>query len=130
MPPMGERFSLNVLMLHNICKATQSIDVPVKILKENEDIFSGYIYILSKWRQFSKSLKQANITPPFRKTYRSSKQNLCLEIILPGIAKIFEKLLKKQVVLFMDEFLSKHYCGFRKGFGTQHCLFTMWEKRK
>ena len=44
---MGERFSLNVLMLHNICKATQSIDVPVKILKEN-DIFSDFIYILSK----------------------------------------------------------------------------------
>ena len=56
MPPMGERFSLNVLMLHNICKATQSIDVPVKILKEN-DIFSDFIYILSKWRQFSKSVK-------------------------------------------------------------------------
>ena len=31
---------------------------------------------------------------------------------------------------FMFEFLSKYQCGFRKGYGTQHCLLAMLEKWK
>ena len=51
--------------------------------------------------------------------------------ILPAIAKIFEKFLGKQVTnLLIDEFLSKYYCGFRKGFSVQHCLLAMQEKWK
>ena len=50
--------------------------------------------------------------------------------ILPVIFKIFEKLLFNQITPFMDQFLSKYQCGFRKGFNAQHCLLAMLEKWK
>ena len=58
--------------------------------------------------KFPNLLQQANITSPFRKAYRSSKENYCPVSILPVIAKIFEKLLRKQVALFMGEVLSQY----------------------
>ena len=50
--------------------------------------------------------------------------------ILPTISKIFEKLLCKQVTFFIDLLPSNFHCGFRKGFGTQDCLFAMLEHWK
>ena len=34
-------------------------------------------------------------------------ENYCPDSMLPAIAKIFEKLFRKQVTLFIDEFISK-----------------------
>ena len=31
---------------------------------------------------------------------------------------------------YFDNILSKHQCGFRKGFNAQHCLVSMIEKWK
>ena len=45
--------------------------------------------------KFSNLFQQANITPPFRKAYKSSKENYCPVSILNVVAKIFEKLLMK-----------------------------------
>ena len=55
-------------------------------------------------------------------------ENYCPNSKLPAIAKIFEKLFRKQVTLFIDEFISKKLYVFRKGYGAQHCLFAMWKK--
>ena len=38
--------------------------------------------------------------------------------ILPVISKIFEKLLCKQIAMFIDPLLSKFKSGFRKGYGA------------
>ena len=46
------------------------------------------------------------------------------------ISKIFEKLLCKQITIFIDPLLSKYQCGFRKGFSAQHCLLAILEKWK
>ena len=45
--------------------------------------------------------------------------------ILPVISKIFEKLLCKQITLFIDPLSSKFQCGFRKGYGAQDCVLAM-----
>ena len=66
----------------------------------------------------------------FKKGYRGSKENYRPVSILPVISKIFEKLLCKQITIFMDPLLSKYQCGFRKGYRAQHCLLAMLEKRK
>ena len=50
--------------------------------------------------------------------------------ILPVISKIFEKLLYKQITLFIDLVLSKSQCGFRKGYDAQYCRLAMLENRK
>ena len=47
------------------------------------------------------------------------------------ISKIFKKLIQKQIVGFVDYFLSSYICGFRKRFHTQQMLFALiknWEK--
>ena len=48
----------------------------------------------------------------------------------PCLAKIFGRLLGRQLLEFFDNILSKFQRGFRKGYGTQHCLLLtleIWE---
>ena len=69
-------------------------------------------------------LKNANITPVFKKGYRGSKENYRPVSILPVISK-FETLLCKQITVFIEPLLLKYHCGFRKDFSAQHCLLAM-----
>ena len=115
-------------------KSTQSTDISIKLLKENADIFASYLCDFFNQSienfEFPSILKNANITPVFKKGYRGSKENYHPASILPVISKIFEKLLCKQITIFMDPLLSKYQCGFRKGYSAQHCLLAMLEKWK
>ena len=115
-------------------KATENTDIPVRILKQNSDIFGNYICdffneCVDKG-VFPSILKNANITPIFKKDFRGSKDNYRPVSVLPIISKIFEKLLSKQIIIYIDKFLSKYQCGFRKGYNVQHCLLAMIEKWK
>ena len=115
-------------------KSVQSTDIPIRVLKENADIFADYICGFFnesiKKSTLQSILKNANITPVFKKGYRRSKENYRPVNILPVISKIFEKLLYKQITTFIEPLLSKYQCGFRKGFSAQHCLLAMLEKWK
>ena len=42
----------------------------------------------------------------------------------------FRKVICNQIASFIDRFLSKYECSFRKGFNAQQCLLTMLEKWK
>ena len=87
-------------------KSAQSTDIPIRVLKENADIFADYICGFFnesiKKSTFPSILKNANITPVFKKGYRGSKENYRPVSILPMISKIFEKLLCKQIKIFID----------------------------
>ena len=113
-------------------KSTHSTDFPIKLLKENADIFASYLCDFFNQSidnfEFLSILKNANITPVFKNRCRGSKENYRPVSILPVISKIFEKLLCKQIAIFMDPLLSKHQCGFRKGYSVQHCFLVMLEK--
>ena len=63
----------------------------------------------------------------FQKGARTSKNNYRPVSILPVFTKIFERLLSRQLLEFFDNILPKFQCGFRKGYGTQHCLLLMLE---
>ena len=80
----------------NTWKAAQSFDIPVKVLRENTDIFSAYICDLVNQTVrsdiFPLILKLANITSVFKKGFRGSKENCCLVNILTVIFKVFEKI--------------------------------------
>ena len=66
----------------------------------------------------------------FKKGDRDLKDNYRPGSILPAISKIFKKLLCKQITMFIDPFLSKFQCGFRKRYGAQYCLLAMLEHWK
>ena len=115
-------------------KSAQSIDTRIRVLKENANIFIDYICgffneSIKKYT-FQSILKNANVTPVFKKGYRGSKENYRPVSILPVISKSFEKLLCKQITILIDSLLSKYQCGFRKDFSVQHCLLAMLEKWK
>ena len=76
-------------------------------------------------------LKQADITPVFKKASRNSKDNYRPVSILTNVSKIFEKLLFKQMSNdFFDKFFSMYQRNFRKRFGDQHCLVLMLKQFK
>ena len=60
-------------------KAIQNTDIPVKILKENAEIFGSYIChffnVFVDKGMFASVLKHANITPIFKKGYKGSEEN-------------------------------------------------------
>ena len=87
-------------------KTAQSTDVPVKIFKDNADIFAGYICRFFNeslnFCKFPSILKRANFTPVFKTGCRGSKENYRPVSILPVMSKIFGKLLWKQLKVFAD----------------------------
>ena len=118
----------------NSSKAGQSTDIPTKIIKQNSDIFADFI--LTSFNQsvanfiFPSSLKNADITPVFKKGDRNLKDNYRPVSILSNISKTFERCMFQQISKFMEPLLSKYQCGFRKGYNTQYCLLAMLEKWK
>ena len=115
-------------------KVSQDTDLPVNILKENfaELIYAQFSYSVSS-SQIPVSFKCVNITPIFTSKSRNHKNNYRLVTIIPLVSKIFEKIMKKQLSIYIENILSKFPCGFRKGLSTQHCLFLMlqkWENAK
>ena len=87
-------------------KAAQTYEIPAKILKQNTSIFGDYICMFFNecigQSNFPFVLKHENITPAFKKGYRGSKDDYHPVSILTIICKISEKLLCKQITLFME----------------------------
>ena len=115
-------------------KAAQDTDIPVKILKGNEEFFAEQIYLQFNEGMFvskyPSNFKFANITPAFKQGSRNLKDNYRPISILLVVSKIFEKLMCKQLSTHFENIFSKFQCGFRKNFGTQHCLILMIDKWK
>ena len=118
----------------DVNKASQSSDIPTKIVIENVDIFGDFICTsynnTVKSSQFYQNLQLADITPAYKKGKKDIKENYRPVSILPNLSKIFEKLMFKEMSQFFDKIFSKYQCGFRKGFSTQQCLLAMLEKWK
>ena len=95
----------------------------------NSDFFADFLhqnfYNATAASVFPQNLKNANITPVFKKGDRNSETNYRPVSILPNVSKIYEGCLYKETSKLFDKILSKYQCGFRKGFNSQHCLATM-----
>ena len=116
-------------------KACQDTDIPTKILKENADIFSDYLFAyhnasVVKSSKFLSILTLADMIPVFKKGEKECKNNYRPVSILCNMSKIFERIIFGQISNYMESFSSKYLCSFRKGFSTQHCLLFMLEKWK
>ena len=79
---------------------------------------------------FANGLKLADIVPVFKKDDSTLVKNYRPVSLLPIISKIFERVILKQVTDYMNEYLSPHFFGYRKGFRTQTALSLLIEKWK
>ena len=97
-------------------KACQYTEVSSKIIKMNSDIFEHFNDAIAT-SVFPQNLKNANVTPVFKKCVRSNKTNYRPASIDVSINKC-------------QSFLIKYYQvpGFKRGFNSQHCLATVLEK--
>ena len=117
-----------------INKASQTNNIPPKMLKENFDICPYFLLtnvnncILEA--EFPDHLKLAEIFPSFKQGDRLLRNNYRPVSILLTISKIYEKMLYKQMYEYFNKTFSKYLCGFRKRYSTQHCLLFMLEKIK
>ena len=116
----------------SIKKASQTLDIPVKIVQENEDLISYFVYnnfnnALSSL-QYPNGLKYADVTPVFKKDDKSDKSNYQPISILPNLSKVYKRIMQNQIYPYLNKIFSKYQCSFRKRFSAQHCLTAMIKK--
>ena len=115
-------------------KSTTENDIPVSILKNSIQVYSGKLtFLLNNCLQegiFPDDLKYADVTPVFKKGDNTAKENYRPISTLSNFSKVFERLLHNQISNFMESKFSKFLTGFRKKHNTQHALLTMIETWK
>ena len=78
--------------------------------------------------EFPSNLKNADVTPVFKKNNPLNKESYRPVSVLPIISKEFEKFMQNQINVHIKSFLSPYLCGYRKGFNSQHALISLIER--
>ena len=90
-------------------KASQHPDIPLKIIKENLDIFADFLCTninrSFKSSSFPSCLKMADVTPLHKKGKKDLKENYRPVNILSIFSKVLERSLFAQMFSFFDNFL-------------------------
>ena len=106
--------------------ACQDTDIPFKIIKENADIFVSFLHSSFNTSvtnsEFPSVLKQANITPVFKKGERYLKDNYRPVSILPKASRIFERCMLCQINEYMNVFFIKTSLRFVHNNVSSPCL--------
>ena len=101
----------DIIKTLNTKKACLDKDIPVKLIKINEDIFSRLLfqnfnqYLLNC--EFPHCLKQAEVIPVFKKEEKRDKSNCRPVSILPVISKIYKRFIYDQMCKYFDQVFSK-----------------------
>ena len=113
----------------DISKASQLLNIPTKIIKQNADVFSEFFFVSINHSinnsTFPEQLKWADVKPVFKKNSRTDKENYRPVRILPNISKIYERCLYTQLYDYFHVIFSRNQCGFRKGFSVVNYLLPM-----
>ena len=106
-------------------------EIPVNVLKKSNFSFDelticvNYTLINGK---FPTTLKNENVTPVHKKDGPTDKTNFRPIWVLPLLSKVFERVIHNQLGKYMDTFLNKLLCGFRKAHSTKHALFKLLQR--
>ena len=103
-------------------------DIPTSIFKDSEFSFTTFTKCINKsidTNSFPFSLKEANITPLYKKDDPLDKTNYRPVSVLPLLSKVYERLIYNQLSDHANTFLNNILCGFRKAHSTQHALFKL-----
>ena len=116
----------------NTKKAAPQDDIAVNILKPNNDILSQYLSQIVNQSieeaNFPNESKDADITPVYKKDNRHEKENYRPVSIISVIPKILERCLYDQIYKNINNTLSRHQMGYRKGYSSQHSLIAMFDE--
>ena len=116
----------------NVKKTTTHRNIPPKVLKTSAMVTAETLLQLFKQAlttgEFPSNLKNADVTPVFKKNNLLSKESYRPFIVLPTISKVFEKLMQNQIYLHINSFLWPYLCHYRKGFNKQHALISLMER--
>ena len=77
---------------------------------------------------FPSKAKIAAVLPFFKKDDRLNKNNYRPISVLSVISKIFEKILKRQIMEYKNNILSPLISAYRKNYSTQHVLIRLLEE--
>ena len=119
----------------NSNKATTFGNILTKILKESSKSCSDTLQKLFndalRDGYFPDKLKRADIMPLFKKDDPTKAKNYRPVSILPGVSKIFERLMHKQISFYIDQFLSPYRCTIERVLvpNTHFCLLLKNGKR-
>ena len=106
-------------------KSGTFMNIPTKILKDVKDDVARTLADI--WntevidcRKFPSKLKLADITPLHKKLESVFIENHRPVSLLPIVSKIFERVMKDQMKPFIETYLSRHLCGYKKNYNA-HC---------
>ena len=109
------------LSLLDESKATDIYEFPIKVMKDIKDIIDLPLsYIINNsfcTGVFPDMLKYARVTPLYKGGEKCEANNYRPASILPIFDKIFEKVMHKQLM----EFLEKHKILTKNQYGRKHC---------
>ena len=97
-------------------RACRKSEILLTIIKENIDVFTKFLnYSFNEVLNFSQFPSSMKLEDVFKKEDVNLQSNYAPIGMFP---KLFEKIIHDEISIFFFDFLSKHECGFRKGFGA------------
>ena len=125
---------VNEVNSFNTKKAINFKNIPAKPLKETFDICSPTLNDIwcnaIKDGIFPSQLKLADATPTFKKCDTTCAEKYRPVSVLPVVTKINGKIMQRQIISCIDNYVSPFLCGFRKGYSPQNALLSLIEKFK
>lgn len=106
-------------------------EIPMQVIKNSlEYIIDPLVYILNLMLQtgiFPDDLKKAKIKPLFKKGSKSNVSDYRAIALLPNFSKIFEKVIYKRLLDFLNKYnlLHKNQFGFQKKKSTTHAIYKI-----
>ena len=124
----------DIIKTLNTQKACPDGDVPVKLKKMNEDIFSRLLFQSFNQSlingEFPHCLKQAEVITVFENKDKRDKSINRPANILPVISKIFERLMYDQMFNILIKSSLKYNVVFVKDLALRNCLVFKIKKWK
>ena len=118
-----------IIITFNSKKACPDGEIPVKLIKINEDIFSRLIFQNSNQSlvngEFPHCLKQAEVIPVFKNKEKLDKSNNRPVNLLPVISKIYERLIYDQMFNILIKPSLNFNVAFVKDLALRNCHLYM-----
>ena len=110
-------------------------NIPTKLLKQVSDICAPTSNDICNneiipQNCFPNNLELADVTLVFKKEDASLLKNYRPVSVLAVVSKIYERIMQKQFLEYIDKHLSPHLCGYRKGYSTETALISMLKRWK